>query len=144
MPSRLPVRVRRAPLLAAACAAVALTGCSSSGSSGSSGTNTSAAATSASSSASSSSSASGGGADTIVIQNFAFKPASLTVAPGATVTVTNKDSTAHTVTSVKSGEFNTNDVAPGKTVTFKAPSAKGTYDYICTIHQFMKGTLTVS
>src|SRR5579884_2737930 len=40
----------------------------------------------------------GGGANTIVIQGFAFHPATLTVAAGATVTVKNEDSTDHTVT----------------------------------------------
>lgn len=142
VPVRVSVRVRRAPLLAAAaCAALALTGCSSGSGSGSGGgTSTPATATSASSSAT----GSGGGADTIVIQNFAFGPASLTVAPGAKVTVMNKDSTAHTATAVKNKAFDTGTIAPGRTATFTAPKTKGVYDYICTIHQFMKGTLTVS
>jgi plastocyanin len=79
----------------------------------------------------------------IAISNFMFVPASLTVAPGATVTVTNRDQVAHTLTS-SSGGFNTGDIAPGTSGTFTAPSHPGHYAYICSIHQYMSGTLTVS
>lgn len=82
-------------------------------------------------------------ANTIVIKNFAFSPASLTVSPGSTVTVTNDDSVTHTVTATGAKAFDTGDVAPGKTVTFTAPNATGSYSYICTIHQYMHGTLIV-
>ncbi|WP_307846569.1 cupredoxin domain-containing protein [Actinospica durhamensis] len=82
--------------------------------------------------------------DTITIQNFAFSPATLTVAAGSTVTVTNKDSVTHTVTSSDSPKaFNTGDVPAGTTTTFTAPSKAGTYAYTCTIHPYMHGTLTV-
>jgi plastocyanin len=82
---------------------------------------------------------------TITIKNFAFTPATLTVAAGATVTVHNTDSATHTVSAVDAhtGMFNTGDVAPGGTVTFTAPATPGTYAYICMIHQFMHGTLDV-
>jgi plastocyanin len=80
---------------------------------------------------------------TIVIQNFAFSPAKTTVAPGATVTVDNKDGVTHTLTST-SGGFTTGDVAAGQTKTFTAPSKAGSYPYICEIHQYMTGTLVVS
>lgn len=93
------------------------------------------------------SSASGSaGGTTIVIKNFQFHPASLTVKPGATVTVKNEDSATHTVTAVapRAGAFDTGDVAPGATKTFMAPSSPGRYPYVCHIHQFMRGTLTVS
>jgi len=83
-------------------------------------------------------------ADTIIIQNFAFHPASLTVAPGTKVTVTNEDSTTHTVTATGAKAFDTGDIAPGKTTTFTAPATSGAYPYICEIHQYMQGTLTVS
>jgi plastocyanin len=90
----------------------------------------------------------GGGApaaaDTIVISNFAFSPATLTVAPGATVTVKNQDSTTHTVTASGNKVFDTGGVNAGATATFKAPTTPGSYPYTCTIHPFMKGTLKVS
>ena len=82
---------------------------------------------------------------TIVIKNFAFEPASLTVNPGATVTVRNEDPTTHTLTAISPHDkvFDTGDVAAGATKTFTAPDAPGSYPYICEIHQFMHGTLTV-
>jgi plastocyanin len=85
----------------------------------------------------------GSGSDAIAIQNFAFAPDSLTVAPGATVTVTNHDQVAHTVTAVK-GAFNTGNILPSQSKTFTAPNTPGTYAYICSIHQYMTGTLVVS
>ena len=109
--------------------ALLLAGCSSSSSS--------------SSGSAPASSAPAAAANTIVIKNFAFSPASLTVSAGTTVTVTNDDTVAHTVTETGSKAFDTGDVDPGKTVTFKAPTSAGTYAYICSIHQYMKGTLVV-
>jgi plastocyanin len=83
-------------------------------------------------------------ADTISINNFAFGPATLTVAPGTKITVVNHDSATHTVTATKNKAFDTGDVAGGKSTTFTAPTAPGTYAYICSIHQYMMGTLIVS
>lgn len=71
-----------------------------------------------------------------------FEPMSLTVAPGAKVSVTNKDSATHTLTATN-GQFNTGDVAQNQTKTFTAPTKPGTYHYICNIHQYMMGTIIV-
>jgi plastocyanin len=87
--------------------------------------------------------ASGGGTDAITIHNFAFSPATLTVKPGATVTVANHDQVAHTVTATH-GAFNTGDISDGQSKTFTAPKTPGKYTYICSIHQYMSGTLIVS
>lgn len=84
-----------------------------------------------------------GSAAVIVIKNFAYSPSSLTVAPGSTVTVRNSDTATHTVTSTNNGAFDTGDIQPGGSETFKAPSTPGSYPYICSIHQFMHGTLVV-
>ncbi len=97
--------------------------------------------------AGSSATTSGGGTTaaataSITIQNFAFSPSSTTVKPGAKVTVTNKDSVAHTLTA-NDKKFDTGNIDPGKTVTFTAPTAPGSYPYICTIHQYMTGMLVV-
>jgi plastocyanin len=124
--------------------ALTLAACSSSGSSTattSGSTSGSTATTSGSTATTSGSTASS--TDAITIQNFSFHPSSITVAPGATVTVTNKDQVAHTITS-SSGAFNTGDVAPGQSKTFTAPNKAGSYPYICSIHQYMSGTLVVS
>jgi len=80
---------------------------------------------------------------TITIKNFAFSPDTLTVQPRARVTVVNRDTVTHTLTST-TRVFNTGDIAPGQTVTFTAPAARGTYPYLCLIHQYMTGTLIVS
>ncbi|MEY9855713.1 plastocyanin [Catenulispora sp. GAS73] len=140
---RSPGKTAAATLLAAA-TALTLTACSSS---------TSHPATTPSSTPSASSSSSGSGATSttgapvgasqIVISNFAFSPTDLTVSAGQTVTVVNNDSTTHTLTATTGKAFDTGDLAPGKTATFTAPTTPGTYAYICTIHPFMHGTLTV-
>jgi len=81
-------------------------------------------------------------ATTITITNFAFSL--LTVAPGATVTVKNDDSTPHSVVSDKDDQFATPNLDNGKSATFTAPSEPGNYAYHCGIHaSTMKGTLTV-
>jgi plastocyanin len=108
---------------------------------------------SSSSSATSSASASATGSsagqktgttDTIVIKNFMFSPDSLTVAPGAVVTVKNEDSVTHTLTDkTDQTAFSTGPVGPNQTKTFKAPGKAGSYAFFCTIHQYMTGTLVV-
>ena len=82
---------------------------------------------------------------TIVIKDFMFAPMSLTVSPGAMVSVHNEDSATHTLSGsgAATGKFNTGDISPGTTKTFTAPATPGTYTYICNIHQFMMGTIVV-
>ncbi|MCL2554407.1 MAG: cupredoxin domain-containing protein [Actinomycetia bacterium] len=124
--------VRRG-VVGGACLLLALTGCSNSSSGGSSGSTTG-----------TSPSAPANAPNHLVIQSFTFRPTTLPVSAGAVVTVTNADQTAHTVTADGSGApFDTGIIAPGHTVTFTAPKATGTYAYHCTVHPFMKGTLTV-
>jgi plastocyanin len=85
-----------------------------------------------------------GGKATITIQDFTFTPSTLTVAPGTKITVRNTDSVTHTVTATdKKKSFDTGDVAGGATATFTAPSTAGSYSYKCSVHPFMKATLTV-
>ena len=78
------------------------------------------------------------------IANFAFSPAHITVAKGTTVTWTNHDTTAHTVveTDGKSGP-NSSAVNPGDSYTFTFGEA-GTYQYHCSIHPQMTGSVTVT
>ena len=83
-------------------------------------------------------------ANAVVIKNFAFAPAAITVKAGTTVTWTNQDSDAHTVTSQHdSGPLNSTALNTGQTYsyTFTKP---GTYSYLCTIHPFMTATVTVT
>jgi plastocyanin len=91
-------------------------------------------------------SASGGsarkaGAGTAIdIKSFQYSPNPIVVKAGASVTVTNRDGTVHTLTSDKDGTFDTGDLDGGasKTITIAAP---GKYAYHCTIHNYMTGTI---
>jgi plastocyanin len=77
----------------------------------------------------------------VSIANFAFAPASLTVAVGTTVTWTNSDTAGHTVTA-DDGSFKSNTLGTG--ATFAQTFAKaGTFAYHCSIHKSMTGTITV-
>jgi plastocyanin len=83
-------------------------------------------------------SASGDGAVRIV--DFSFQPTTLTVTPGTIVTWTNEDSAPHTATghAFDTGRLNKGDSG---SVTFETP---GEYDYICTYHPSMEGTVVVA
>ena len=125
--------------------ALGLSACgSSTGDSGSSSTSPMSSMDMSSSSSSSSaapSSSSAAEAETvIVISDFAYTvPAD--VAPGATITIKNEDSQAHTVTS-KDGGFDVK-IDPKGTTTLKAPDKAGSYTFVCTFHANMSGTLVV-
>ncbi|MFF2080068.1 cupredoxin domain-containing protein [Kitasatospora sp. NPDC058162] len=82
------------------------------------------------------------GALQVTIKNFAFSPATLTVGPGQQVTVMNQDTVAHTLTA-SDKSFDTGPIQPGASATFTTPQQTGDHPYICTIHPFMHGTLTV-
>jgi plastocyanin len=116
-------------------ALVAVAGCSSG-----STTAPSAAASAAAPSAAASGQAAGAAA--VTIKDFAFNPATIQAKVGDTITWTNQDSTAHTVTlddkSVDSG-----NVAPNATFGHAFTQA-GTFTYHCEIHKQMKGTITVT
>jgi amicyanin len=75
------------------------------------------------------------------IDNFAFSPERITVKAGSTVTWLNADDTPHTVASsakmFKSKALDTND---SFSFTFTTP---GVYEYFCSLHPYMKGTVVV-
>ena len=75
----------------------------------------------------------------VSMQSIAFAPSSLTVAVNATVTWTNNDNVAHNVTS-DSGWFASSSINPGGTYSHQFTAA-GTYNYHCTIHPGMNGTV---
>ncbi|MDH6196839.1 plastocyanin [Mycobacterium frederiksbergense] len=78
----------------------------------------------------------------VTIDNFAFVPATLTVHRGDTVTWTNRDEEPHTVAS-GDGSFHSPGMGSNATYsyTFGTP---GSYDYICSIHPSMHGTVVVT
>jgi plastocyanin len=77
----------------------------------------------------------------VTIQNFAFSPASLTINVGDTVTWTNMDSATHTATATD-GSFDTGNIAQGESGSITFDTA-GTFNYICSIHPNMTGTIVV-
>lgn len=81
-----------------------------------------------------------GEAADVAIAGFAFVPQNLTVAAGDTVRWTNADPTTHTVTAA-GGEFNSS-VSTGATFEHTFETA-GEFDYFCSIHGTMTGTITV-
>jgi plastocyanin len=85
--------------------------------------------------------ASAAAGSSVEIVNFAFAPASLTVAAGTTVTWTNNDSASHTVTA-DNGSFTSDKLANGATFSQTFTTA-GTFTYHCSIHPSMTATVTV-
>ncbi len=83
------------------------------------------------------------------IESPFFTPNSINLKAGTTVAFVNTDGNIHTVTSVKAGSqnsdgiFDSNMIKPGQTFTYTFSKA-GTYEYICTIHPHMHGTVIVS
>jgi plastocyanin len=77
----------------------------------------------------------------VKIDNFAFAPQRIVVQAGTTVTWTNADDAPHTVVSTtklfKSSALDTEDRF---SFTFATP---GTYEYFCSLHPHMTGTVVV-
>jgi plastocyanin len=75
----------------------------------------------------------------VAMQNTAFNPQDIVVSPGATVTWTNNDGINHNVTFANAS---TGDFSSGSQ-SLVMPTATGTYNYSCTIHRGMTGTVKV-
>jgi plastocyanin len=84
--------------------------------------------------------AGGGKIVDVAIQGFAFNPESVKILAGDTVRWTNMDSATHTVKGRTT--FESRSLAKGDTYEFIF-TKPGVYDYICSIHPSMKGTVTV-
>lgn len=82
------------------------------------------------------------GANEVLIQNMSFSPATITVSAGTTVTWTNKDAIAHTVTS-DNNLFNSGNIGSNGTFSYTFSTA-GSFSYHCSIHPTMKGTVVVT
>ena len=77
----------------------------------------------------------------VLIKDFMFAPATLTVKVGTTVTWANKDEEPHTVFS-DMGLFRSGAIDTGEVFSFKFDKP-GTYHFLCTIHPRMVGTIVV-
>lgn len=80
--------------------------------------------------------------NTVRITGFAFAPAAITIPVGTTVTWTNDDEEPHTV-AASDGSFHSPGMGTGSTYTFTF-TAPGTFDYLCSIHPFMRAAVTVT
>ncbi len=78
----------------------------------------------------------------ISISGFSFQPQTVNVSAGTTVTWTNMDATAHTVTS-NTGLFDSGPLSQGQTFS-RTFSDAGSYDYFCSFHPFMTGRVVVT
>jgi LPXTG-motif cell wall-anchored protein len=79
---------------------------------------------------------------TVTIGDFAFSPKSVAIDVGDTVTWSNTDDVAHSATA-EDGSFDTGTFGKGNSRSETFDTA-GTFQYICTPHPFMKGTVTVN
>lgn len=83
--------------------------------------------------------------------NPAYAPDTLTVAKGDVITVTNDDTVPHTATSGDGPQdpnsaklFDTSIIMPAETAQIDTASLEAdNYAFYCTVHPFMKGTITV-
>lgn len=82
-------------------------------------------------------------ANTVVIKNLTFSPSTITVPVGTTVTWTNQDTVAHTVTAEVSGGPASGTLQPGQSYSFTFNQA-GTFSYCSSLHPTAKGTVTVT
>ncbi len=74
---------------------------------------------------------------------YSFEPATLTLPKGAQVVWTNSSDAPHTVTSDTNAFGTTSNLTENKTFMAVFNTA-GTYTYHCSIHSYMKGTITVA
>ena len=80
---------------------------------------------------------------TVTIHDYKFEPETVTLHQGDTVEWKNADNVAHTATeNGQKAAFDSGSLSTGATWRYVA-ATKGTYNYTCTIHPFMKGELIV-
>jgi plastocyanin len=82
------------------------------------------------------------GANEVFIQGMAFTPSAITVKAGTSITWTNNDGVAHTVTS-NTGLFDSGTINPNGTYSHLFSTA-GTFPYKCTIHPSMTASVVVN
>lgn len=77
----------------------------------------------------------------VLIAGFAFKPATLNIPVGTTVTWHNNDSVIHTATA-RDDSFDSGSLSLGDTFTYTFEE-KGTFEYYCRPHPYMIGQVIV-
>jgi plastocyanin len=76
----------------------------------------------------------------VMIDNFTFEPAQVTIKVGTTVTWKNRDDIPHTVVSAGKFRSKTLDTDDSYSFTFTSP---GDYNYFCSLHPHMTGMIKV-
>jgi plastocyanin len=79
----------------------------------------------------------------VSMKDIKFNPGTVTIKAGGKVTWTNDDSVGHDVTADDFESGSPGGIQGGSTYshTFKKP---GTYDYVCSVHPGMKGSVKVT
>ena len=76
------------------------------------------------------------------IADFAYEPVEISAAPGAEITFDNEDDAKHTATA-EDDSFDTGEIEGGASGSIPAPDQPGTYEFVCTFHANMNGTIVV-
>jgi plastocyanin len=84
----------------------------------------------------------GGGGTEVTMEEIQFNPAEVTIGVGDAVTWTNNDSVDHDVTADSFSSGESGGMANGDTFEHTFDEA-GTFDYVCTVHPGMEGTVVV-
>ena len=79
---------------------------------------------------------------TVVIKDFAFTPANITIKAGDTITWVNEDSAEHSAWDLNDA-FDTGLLSTGQSAALTFNSA-GTFSYRCRPHGNMRGTITIT
>lgn len=83
------------------------------------------------------------GTNVVSIYNMVFDAKSITVKVGTTVKWTNNDGVTHTVTSNDGTSFDSGNIGAGGSFSYTFTHV-GTFDYHCTLHSAMTGTVVVT
>jgi plastocyanin len=79
----------------------------------------------------------------VTMHNVAFGPRDVKVKLGQAIVWTNDDRVPHDVVATAGADFNSGHLDAGGTFEYR-PTSVGTVAYVCTLHQGMDGTITVS
>jgi plastocyanin len=80
--------------------------------------------------------------NTITIVKNTFSPANMTVKVGSTVRWVNADDHPHRIAFTKAGFLETPYLLGASQSASQRFDSAGIYDYFCTIHPYMQGTIT--
>lgn len=85
------------------------------------------------------------GTNAVLIKGFAFSPATITVSTGTAISWTNQDGASHAIVSDTGAPEAFSSDPLGQNGVFRFTfTHPGTYNYHCSIHPSMKGTVIVT